>query len=228
MYRAVYKKTKDEEIQVVTKHLVKSITEDNLRAFMNNVFLIEHDNLVKIYGAVCNKDDRIIVTEQMQTNLEDFLDENGSLSKIKFKPVALGVAKGLHHLHTYTRPPYTHGGLTSSNVLLNPTPPHQPNNWKVKISDFGRYNLVREPPSLTSALLYGPASTPDGDVYSLGIVMVKMFTNPIPFDAATIRAKTDGIHDRWPSLHQLVTKCKNEDPAKRPPMGEVCKDLEKL
>ncbi|RRT43590.1 hypothetical protein BHE74_00007094 [Ensete ventricosum] len=104
--------------------------------------------------------------------------------------IAMGVTRGLHHLHVDLK--MIHGNLTSSNVLLD-------DDMNTRISDFGVFRLMSGAASsnviaTASALGYRAPelsklkkANAKTDIYSLGVIVLELLTGKSPADA------TDGV-----------------------------------
>ncbi|KAL6530300.1 hypothetical protein OROHE_014653 [Orobanche hederae] len=101
--------------------------------------------------------------------------------------ISIGIARGLHHLHTSLEKPVIHGNLKSKNILLDLN--HNP-----YVSDFGLHLLVS--PTAGQKMLEFSASQgykppelikmndacEQSDVYSLGVIFLQLLTGKEPVD----------------------------------------------
>ena len=135
-----------------------------------------------------------------------------------------------------TRPdPILHRDISSANVLLNPTPS---NGWLAKLSDYGSANFLRKVKTI------GPGnpsySAPEAaipskqsikmDVFSFGVMLVEMVIQKSPdqdIRAAQIHEAKMRCVDlpTLPGLAQLIQKCIDGNPARRPTIGNVLSQL---
>ena len=155
---------------------------------------LRHPNLVRLIG-YCFEDERdwFLVYEYMV---------NGNLARHLYATnpdpvpwkrrlqICVGVARGLHCLHTGLKHTIIHGDVKPSNILLN-------EKWEAKLADFGLSKMG--PPSLSKALIrietyrivgtYGYMApeyamnmelTDKSDVYSFGVLLLELFCGREP------------------------------------------------
>ncbi|XP_073032951.1 putative kinase-like protein TMKL1 [Primulina eburnea] len=101
--------------------------------------------------------------------------------------IAMGIARGIHHLHTSSERPIIHGNLKSKNILLD-------SHYRPYISDFGLYNLLN--PTAAQQMLEASAfqgyKAPelmkmkdvceDSDIYSFGAILLELLTGKESLD----------------------------------------------
>ena len=151
--------------------------------------------------------------------------------------IGVQVASALAAAHAHS---VVHRDIKPGNVMLTPT--------GTKILDFGISAVTGAPDDDETGATFGtPAyvaperldgrpAEPATDVYALGAVLVEMITGepPYPVDTweelAAARAAGPGeLPDDVPGdLRDLVQRCLNDDPAKRPPADEVRDSLTAL
>ncbi|XP_024031918.1 probable LRR receptor-like serine/threonine-protein kinase At3g47570 [Morus notabilis] len=186
---------------------------------------IKHRNLVKIITSCSGidyqrNDFKALVFEFMgNSGSEEWLhpraeSENRSrnLNFLQRIHIALGVAYGLHYLHVKCEPPIVHCDLKPSNILLD-------NDMAAHVGDFGLARILSStngiPKNQSSTIglkgstgyvapglninlaeygMGGEASI-QGDVYSYGILLLKMFTGKRP---------TNEIFKEDFNIHQYV------------------------
>ncbi|KAJ1691874.1 hypothetical protein LUZ63_016029 [Rhynchospora breviuscula] len=165
-----------------------------------------HRNLIKILS-VCSSIDhhgndfKALVFEFMPNgSLETWLHPNSymnqlarCLSLIQRVNIAIDIAMALEYLHDHKPMPIIHCDLKPSNVLLD-------ENMTARVGDFGLARFLVQPDttpaqSITSthgikgSIGYippeygmGGQASPQGDVYSYGILLLEMFTALSPTD----------------------------------------------
>ncbi|XP_073304493.1 putative kinase-like protein TMKL1 [Primulina huaijiensis] len=122
-------------------------------------------------------------------NLAQFIrDSNGEAHKWPIiSKIAIGIARGIHHLHTSSEKAIIHGNLKSKNILLD-------SHYRPYISDFGLYNLLN--PTAARQMLEASAfqgyKAPElikmkdvcqeSDVYSFGVILLELLTGKEPVD----------------------------------------------
>ncbi|KAL5748063.1 hypothetical protein ACOSP7_025099 [Xanthoceras sorbifolium] len=180
---------------------------------------VRHRNLIKIM-TICSSIDfkgndfKALVYEYMQHgSLEEWLHRNKdqqkttNLSLIQRLNIAIDVASAIEYLHHHCQPPMVHGDLKPSNVLLD-------HDLVAHVGDFGLAKFLSDHSLGTIsgtqsssigikgtigyvAPEYGMGSevSISGDVYSLGILLLEMFTG---------RRPTDNVFNDSLNLHDFV------------------------
>lgn len=190
---AVKRTKKDVRVLAEFKNEVKALSK------------IEHLNLVRFYGFLEFRDERIIVTEYVSNgNLREHLDgKNGSeLEFAERLSIAMDVAHAITYLHSYIDPPIIHRDIKASNILIT-------ENLHAKVADFGFARLAADDPCAThiSTQIKGTAGyldpeylrtyqlTEKSDVYSFGVLLVEMMTGRHPIE--TNRNLDERVTMRW-------------------------------
>ena len=223
---AVVKVAKFRGLTVAAKCLHSMIiTPYNRRMFVREMSLaarVRHPNLVQFIGATL-EGEPVILTELMSTSLRSILEGGVHLTHLQMKCICLDVARALNYLHLMKPHPVIHRDISSANVLLEPS---SNDGWKAKVSDYGSANFMQlvktaapgcpayaAPESLNPRL-----QSTKMDVFSLGVLLVELFTKEFP-DPASLDAMIEQI--QYPLLVQLIKQCIEEDRQKRPTMSYI-------
>ncbi|CAI5466898.1 unnamed protein product, partial [Closterium sp. Yama58-4] len=164
---------------------------------------VDHPNVLPLLG--CWEDEitgrRVLLYELMPNgDLNDFLyDEELSENSLTWdarRRVALGIAQGVAHLHTLTLPrppgsqlapdPLVHGSLHPGNILLG-------DDGEAKLTDTAGARIAFDSDDVHVApetlgytppeYMSGPTTaTPEGDVFSFGVVLLELLTGRPPLD----------------------------------------------
>ncbi|KAI9125188.1 hypothetical protein K1719_003804 [Acacia pycnantha] len=194
-FGSVYRGTLDDGQEVAVK--VRSATStQGTREFDTEVNLlstIRHENLVPLIGYCCEKDQQILVYPFMSNgSLQDRLYGEPAKRKSLDWPtrlsIALGAARGLSYLHTFSGRSVIHRDVKSSNILLD-------NSMCAKVADFGFSKYApQEGDSGASLELRGTAGYMDpeyyttqqlstkSDVFSFGMVLLEIVSGREPQD----------------------------------------------
>ncbi|CAA3015350.1 nodulation receptor kinase-like [Olea europaea subsp. europaea] len=194
-FGSVYRGTLPDGQEVAVK--VRSATStQGTREFDNELNLlsaIRHENLVPLLGFCCENDQQILVYPFMSNgSLQDRLYGAASKRKILDWPtrlsIALGAARGLTYLHTFSERCVIHRDVKSSNILLD-------HSMSAKVADFGFSKYApQEGDSGTSLEVRGTAGYLDpeyystqhlstkSDVFSFGVVLLEIISGREPLN----------------------------------------------
>ncbi|KAL4436826.1 hypothetical protein ABPG75_003965 [Micractinium tetrahymenae] len=147
---------------------------------------LRHANVARFLG-LCTLPPCIVTEHCLNGSLRDVLRQ-GCMSpeaaafltwKLRLH-MAVDVARGLLHLHRHS-PPILHGGLKSSNVLVD-------EHWHVKVSDAGLGEVLwperraeEDAMWLAPEVLEGKPATAASDMFSLGLVLLELLTWRLPW-----------------------------------------------
>ena len=148
---------------------------------------LSHSNIVTVYDFGFDDERLFIVMEYIPgTDLNSLIKQRGKYSVPEGIPLVVQACKGLGYAH---RAGLVHCDIKPHNFLVTP-------DGRVKVTDFGIARaLASIKPDESSDIVWGSpqffspeqaagsAPSPASDVYSLGVIMYKMFTGQLPFDA---------------------------------------------
>ncbi|KAF7830585.1 putative receptor protein kinase ZmPK1 [Senna tora] len=165
--------------------------EEEFLAEVSNIGMLNHMNLIKMWGYCAEGKHRLLVYEFM---------ENGSLAETmgskphaldfntRFK-IALGMARGLAYLHEECLEWILHCDVKPQNILLD-------SNYEPKVADFGLSKLLKRDDFefdkskfsrirgtrgyMAPEWVFNLPITSKVDVYSYGIVVLEMVTGTNP------------------------------------------------
>ncbi|CAL4964208.1 unnamed protein product [Urochloa decumbens] len=221
-YGTVYRGTLENQAIVVAVKVFNLQQSGSYKSFMAECEVlrrVRHRCLVKIITCCSSinhqgQDFRALVFEFMANGSLDrwihsnFDGRNGlrALSLSQRLDIAVDIVDALDYLHNGCQPPVIHCDLKPSNILLN-------QDMRARVGDFGIAKVLEEATSkqpinsnssigIRGSIGYiapeygeGLAVSTYGDVYSLGVTLIEMFTGRSPTDDML----RDGL-----SLHYLA------------------------
>ena len=214
-------------LKIVHRKQFSSTALDQFRTQAQQMFALNHKNVVKFLGFFMGADVGFIMNYCEFGSLVDFF-HSSRISNQVIRSIAKDIASGMEYLHSQG---FIHGNLQSSNVLLA-------KNYEAKITDFG-FALMRRECEPRPARYQSPEgwlyniSTKQSDLYSYGIVLCEMNNHCLVFanfDAATIKQRVEE-GDRPDitqscGLEELISKCWAQDPSTRSTFAQVVRDLD--
>lgn len=243
-----------ERIQVAIKCLCRERMQSNPMEFLKEAAImhsIEHENIVRLYGVVLATDSLMLVTElaHLRSLLECLKDSGLRVSFLTIPTLcefAMQICNGMKYLENKR---LIHRDLAARNILVF-------SKNKVKISDFGlsralgvgkdyyktNFNVnLKLPiawcaPECINYLRFTNAS----DVWAYGVCLWEMFSYGFqPWAALTGLQILEAIDEpNYQRLEQpdccprdyynLMIKCWQHDPAKRPKFSEIHEMLPEL
>ncbi|OMO71647.1 hypothetical protein COLO4_28136 [Corchorus olitorius] len=106
---------------------------ENFRTEVELLCQLRHPHVISLLGICVEQNELILVYEYLSKgSLERALYDEGLVPPtwIQRLQICIGVARGLHYLHTGAKRAIIHCGINSSNVLLD-------HEWCPELSDFG-------------------------------------------------------------------------------------------
>ena len=213
---------------------------------------LRHPHLVQFLGVYYDDLERLhIIMEKMQESLADLVEKTrGPLFEMKIYSIGTDIASALRYMHELPTP-IAHRDLTPKNILLTA-------DLRAKVSDLGACKYVLKlhapitatlapgnpkymPPEALDGGRYAKYAPPAVDVYSLGIVLLEMFsgadpepsgyrafqkcpTDPTKFCLIPEQERRSACFNRIPknhSLTELIVQCVDADHTQRPEMREI-------
>ena len=228
-------KVKVAKLKVAAKCLHSQLIYDYHRRLfrreMDVAARVSHPNLLRFLGARL-EGGMAILTEFMPTSLRALVNRRPRqrLSLEHLLSIATDVARALNYLHNMTPDPIVHRDLSSANVLLQPTPD---GGWLAKVSDYGTANFqsrlqTENPgsPVYTAPESRDPAlQSPKMDIYSFGVLLVKMCTCDFPAPERREELMESIDH---PRLLNLIKQCLNRDKDRRLTAAQLVDILQTL
>ncbi|CAM0909171.1 unnamed protein product [Alopecurus aequalis] len=211
---------------------------------------VRHPNLVTLLGS-CSKSSALVYELLQNGSLEDFLscvDKRRTLTwQIRVRVIA-EICSALIFLHESKPEPIVHGDLRPANILLDA-------NFVSKLSDFGishpqiqpksksTKQPVVDPTYMDPEYLASGKVTPLSDVYSFGIVVLRLLTGKSSVGIKKIvenAMKQDDLNSvvdtsagEWPDVHHiyqlayLALSCTEQTSRSRPVLsGQLWTALE--
>ncbi|ETN84985.1 hypothetical protein NECAME_01547 [Necator americanus] len=168
------------------RHLKKiKWTKPELK-FLYDLRQLNHDNLATFLGICANELENFYILYALidRASLEDFIKDPDFPIDDLFRSAFLrDILKGLQYLHK--SPIRYHGLLITKHCLVD-------SNWVLKLTHFGVANFPMFAPELlkeTENCDNYPRGSPQGDIYSLGMILYWLMYREDPFSKTGLRGR---------------------------------------
>uniref|UniRef100_A0A0N5C261 Guanylate cyclase n=1 Tax=Strongyloides papillosus TaxID=174720 RepID=A0A0N5C261_STREA len=177
---AIYK----DEVVFGEKHTLKVVNSKEIQKELNQILSFDNKNINKFYGMCTEIGNVISVWKYFQRgSLFDFLQTDNSIYDTFFcNTILTDLLEGLDYIHNSSI--RFHGSLSSKKCLIS-------DHWQLKLSNFdGKSIRAKNQISNIDKLWIAPETlrsedyigSPEGDIYSLGIIASEIFTKNLPWD----------------------------------------------
>ena len=212
-----------DEVAVKLIKMSSPIAVEQFKQEINTISMLRHRHVLQFYGACVQPTCLYMVTELMKTDLYSALrkDPRYFWSGQYGPEVALGIASGLHYLHS-RKPAIVHRDIKSPNILLM--------DGLAKIADVGlarskAHSDMTAQRGFTMAwaapeVVYRKRATEKIDIWSYGVILWEIASGSIPHVGQLVIPKTTPSH-----VQHLFYMCTTEDPVQRPSAAEVVTSL---
>ncbi|KAL4078696.1 kinase-like domain-containing protein [Scleroderma yunnanense] len=238
------------KVAVKTAHHYKVNAVCVLKRALREVYIwskLKHSNVIELLGITTAFDHTISIVSPWMSKGDafDYVQD----PDVDPCPLILGIANGLHYLHTYEQG-IIHGNLKGPNVLVS-------DDGHALLTDFNfshvveaTFALAREqcpggtlpwmPPEYLAEDLWKMSTA--GDVWSFGMTVLELFTRKRPFEhlntIPTImvhivykkfdRPNLDASYRLTDEWWDMCLLCWKRDPPQRPPMLSVIEKIRTL
>ena len=220
-------------------------SEESISCFIDECNILKnlrHPNILLFMGACTNPPNFFVVTEYCDNgNLFELLHSNKQilLNWEDKRRIAIEIAQGMTYLHSFD-PPILHRDLKSMNILLD-------KNFLVKIADFGStkfldVHMTKQKGTfqwMAPEVIKGNSYSEKADVFSFGIIMHELASRQPPYygiDRKEVAKNVSNKPEYRPQISrnypkewvELMVKCWDHNPTKRPSYSEIIDMLTKL
>ncbi|KAL0207876.1 hypothetical protein P9112_010463 [Eukaryota sp. TZLM1-RC] len=206
--------------------------ESKLKKEIGLLSLLNHPGIIRVYGVTYINGKMGIVMDRASSSLHT----PSPLSRTSLSH-AISITSTLYFLHSNN---LIHRDLKPQNILMV--------GGRPRISDFGTSKIITDTATLNTIYAITPKyaaleafdnnSSKESDVYSLGVILYELLTNKVAFEGinsqvALLGAKYNGtklpFDETTPVLLQeIINKCLDSDPSRRPGINQILEVLNDL
>ncbi|GJM90977.1 hypothetical protein PR202_ga07308 [Eleusine coracana subsp. coracana] len=202
---------------------------------------VNHENVVKFEGCCIDGDYPILVYDSAKASLHDILFCDGSIactinSEARLG-IAISIAEGLSYLHSIG---IVHGDVRTANILVMDIPKSEVlvTNVRIKVSGIGasvylsmvenaheRIKAQENIGYIDPRFLKSGVLTKGADVYSLGVVLLELFTGKMVSNYIRY-SRIEELWDKEVCYHiertkRIIFRCLDPDVSRRPKLEEA-------
>ncbi|BAT82024.1 probable inactive receptor kinase At4g23740 isoform X1 [Vigna umbellata] len=257
-FGTVYKAALEDVTTVAVKRLKDVIVgKREFEQQMEMVGRIRHDNVAALRAYYYSKEEKLMVYDYYeQGSVSSMLHGKREGSRVSLNwdsrlKIAIGVARGIAHIHAQQGGKLLHGNIKSSNIFLNP-------RGYGCVSDIGLATLIN--PATRTTGYRAPEATDTrksvaaSDVYSFGVLLLELLTGRFPLHAKggeevvhLVRWVNSVVREEWtaevfdvellryPNIEeemvemlQIGMACVVRTPDQRPKIGDVVRMVEEI
>ncbi|XP_044475350.1 serine/threonine-protein kinase STY46-like isoform X6 [Mangifera indica] len=238
LYRGVYL-GQDVAVKILLSEHLHDALKDEFAQEVAILRQVQHRNIVRFIGACTKSPHLCVVTEYMPGgSLYDYLHKNYNVLKLsQLLRFAIDVCKGMDYLHQKN---IIHRDLKTANLLMD-------SQKVVKVADFGVARFQSQGGVMTAETGTYRWMAPEvinhqqydqkADIFSFAIVLWELVTAKVPYaNMSPLQAalgvrqglRPDPPENSHPKLVDLMQRCWEEIPNKRPSFSEITLELEAL
>ncbi|XP_022637979.1 probable inactive receptor kinase At5g53320 isoform X2 [Vigna radiata var. radiata] len=257
-FGTVYKAALEDVTTVAVKRLKDVVVgKREFEQQMEMVGRIRHDNVAALRAYYYSKEEKLMVYDYYeQGSVSSMLHGKREGSRVSLNwdsrlKIAIGVARGIAHIHAQQGGKLLHGNIKSSNIFLNP-------RGYGCLSDIGLATLIN--PATRTTGYRAPEATDTrksvaaSDVYSFGVLLLELLTGRFPLHAKggeevvhLVRWVNSVVREEWtaevfdvellryPNIEeemvemlQIGMACVVRTPDQRPKIGDVVRMVEEI
>ena len=222
VYRGLKDKVDDIAVKVIRLQGCVGDPRSSIAQFKQEIDMISklrHRHILQFYGACIQPSCLFMVTELMDTDLFSALRQGARYTwgGEYGREVLMGIASGLHHLHS-RRPPIVHRDIKSPNILIM--------NGLAKIADVGIANTMAATDMTAQRGFTIAWAAPEVilrkranekiDIWSFGIILWEVVTGNMPHPGQLVFPSQAPMH-----LRSLYMQCTSDNPSNRPTAAEI-------